>query len=472
MTPLKLPAAGELRGLDHAEAARRLAANGPNTLPGARAKSFLRIVRDVVTEPMFLMLLVAGGLYLALGDTAEAMFLLSAVFLVIGITLVQERKTQRALESLRDLSAPRALVLRQGEEVRIAGRDVVLGDLLVLHEGDRVAADAILIEGQLDANESLLTGEAVPVAKLPGADSGALFASTLITRGIGIAEVTATASATAVGRIGEALARTVEPRSGLQDASRRLIGNLTLAGLTLATLYFLLNWWWDEHALLDSLLASIALTMAILPEEIPVILTVFLALGAWRIAQRKVLTRRVPAVEALGAISVLAVDKTGTLTRNHMQVAELRLTDGQFRDEAATELPEVFHALVEFAMLATPADPFDPMEKAIQAFGHRWLEGTEHVHAEWSAEFEYGLSPEILAMTRVFPAGAPDRHLLATKGAPEAVIDLCHLPAEAAKRILAQVDAMAARGLRVLGVARGRWTGQVRPRSQHDFSFE
>ena len=472
MTPFRLPVGAELRGLDHAEAARRLAENGPNSLPGARAKSFLRIVRDVVTEPMFLMLLVAGGLYLALGDTAEAMFLLTAVFVVIGITLVQERKTQRALESLRDLSAPRALVLREGGEIRIAGRDVVCGDLLILHEGDRVAADAVLLEGQLDANESLLTGEAVPVAKLPGAENGALFASTLITRGIGIAEVTATAGNTAVGRIGEALARTVEPRSALQEASRRLIRDLTLAGFTLATLYFLLNWWWDGRALLDSLLASIALTMAILPEEIPVILTVFLALGAWRIAQRKVLTRRVPAVEALGAISVLAVDKTGTLTRNQMQVAELQTAHDVFRDEGATDLAEEFHALVEFAMLATPADPFDPMEKAIQSFGHRWLEGTEHVHAEWSAEFEYGLSPEILAMTRVFPSGAPDQHLLATKGAPEAVIDLCHLPADAASRILAQVEAMAARGLRVLGVARGRWTGQLRPRSQHDFSFE
>ena len=472
MTPFKAPAAAELRGLSHAEAARRLAADGPNSLPGTEPKSFLRIVREVVTEPMFLMLLVAGGLYLALGDMAEAIFLLSAVIIVIGITLVQERKTQRALESLRDLSSPRALVLREGEEVRIAGRDVVLGDLLVLHEGDRIAADAILREGQLDANESLLTGEAVPVSKLPGGERAVLFASTLVTRGIGIAEVTATAGATAVGRIGEALARTVEPRSGLQDASRRLIRNLTLAGLSLATLYFLLNWWWDGHALIDSLLASIALIMAILPEEIPVILTVFLALGAWRIAQRKVLTRRVPAVEALGAISVLAVDKTGTLTRNRMQVAELQLSDGQFRDEGASELPEDFHALVEFAMLATPADPFDPMEKAIQAFGQRWLEGTEHVHAEWSAEFEYGLSPQILAMTRVFPAGAPDRHLLATKGAPEAVIDLCHLPEDAARVILAQVEAMAERGLRVLGVARGRWTGLVRPRSQHDFSFE
>ncbi len=196
--------------------------------------------------------------------------------------------------------------------------------------------------------------------------------------------------------------------SGLQRASRRLIRNLTIGGLLLATAYALLGWLWDGHGLLESVLAGIALTMAILPEEIPVILTVFLALGAWRISKHKVLTRRVPAVEALGAISVLAVDKTGTLTQNRMQVAELRLVDGSCHDEDATELPEPFHALVEFAMLATPADPFDPMEKAIQQFGLHWLTDTEHVHAEWSPEFEYGLSPDILAMTRVFRGDARD----------------------------------------------------------------
>jgi Ca2+-transporting ATPase len=431
----------------------------------------LAIVGGVLTEPMFLMLLVAGGLYLALGDRAEAAFLLTFVFVVIGITLAQERKTQRALESLRELSAPRALVIRGGEEKRIPGREVVVGDLLVLHEGDRIAADAVLLDGHLDVNESLLTGEAVPVTKLPGEDTGQLFASTVATKGVGVAEVRAIASATAVGRIGQALADTVEPVSGLQQASRRLIRNLTVGGLLLAAAYALLGWLWDGHGLLQSVLAGIALTMAILPEEIPVILTVFLALGAWRISRHKVLTRRVPAVEALGAISVLAVDKTGTLTQNRMQVAELRLVDGSTHDQDAHELPEPFHALVEFAMLATPADPFDPMEKAIQQFGLHWLTDTEHVHAEWAPEFEYALSPEILAMTHVFRGDARGTHLLATKGAPEAVIDLCHLAATDAAAILRQVEGMAERGLRVLGVARGEWHGEAWPQSQHDFDF-
>ncbi len=462
----------QLTGLSPDEAARRLAEHGPNLLPGSTPKSLFAIVAGVLVEPMFLMLLVAGGLYLALGDRAEAAFLLFFVFVVIGITLAQERKTQRALESLRDLSAPRALVLRGGAEIRVAGRDVVVGDLLVLREGDRIAADAVLLEGHLDVDESLLTGESVPVTKLPGAASGRLSASTVATKGAGIAEVEAIASNTAVGKIGQALASTNEAVSGLQQSSRQLIRNLTIGGLLVAGAYCLINWLWNGQTFLESLLAGIALTMAILPEEIPVILTVFLALGAWRISKRRVLTRRVPAVEALGAISVLAVDKTGTLTQNRMRIAELSIADDAFRDDGAPELPESFHSLVEFAMLATPADPFDPMEKAIQAFGLHWLTGTEHVHAERSPEFEYALSPDILAMTLVYRGDVRTQFTLATKGAPEAVIDLCHLPAAELKRILAQVEQMAERGLRVLGVARGTWQGAQPPESQHDFDFE
>ena len=538
------------QGLSPAEAARRLAADGPNVLPGSAPKSSWAIVRDVLTEPMFLMLLAAGGIYLALGDRAEALFLLGFVFVVIGITLVQERKTQRALESLRDLSAPRALVIRDGQEQRIEGQSVVRGDLLVLHEGDRIAADAQLLQGQLEVDESLLTGEAVPVAKLPAAQDaqasasvgapaasagppqarptpsggsaahevasvgapaasagppqarpapsggsaahevasvGAmsmLFASTVVTRGVGVAQVQAIAANTAVGRIGADLAATTEPPSALQEGSRKLVRRLGAGALVLASTQVLLGWWWNGRPLLESLLSGIALAMAILPEEIPVILTVFLALGAWRISRQKVLTRRITAVEALGAITVLAVDKTGTLTVNRMAVAELATAQAHFTPEGAAELPEEFHRLAEFAMLATPADPFDPMEKAIQQFGHQWLEGTEHVHDGREPEFEYALSGEILAMTRVFAgsetAPSSDHWLLATKGAPEAVADLCHLDTARQGAIRQQVEAMAERGLRVLGVACGRWSGAsaapgadpLWPQSQHDFDFE
>lgn len=474
--PLDVP-----QGLTQAEAQQRLAQDGPNLLPGSAPKSNWAILREVLTEPMFLMLLVAGGIYLLLGDRAEAAFLLSFVFVVIGITLVQERRTQRALESLRDLSAPRALVLRDGQELRVPGRDVVCGDLLVLHEGDRIAADAQLLQGQLEVDESLLTGEAVPVAKLPGAGSAdaagqdRLCASTVVTRGVGLARVTAIGVHTEVGRIGTDLANTVEPPSRLQLGSRRLVHWLGLAALALALAQVLLAWGWNRQPALDSLLSGIALAMAILPEEIPVILTVFLALGAWRIAQRKVLTRRVTAVEALGAITVLAVDKTGTLTLNRMTVAELAVDGAGFVPDGAAELPEPFHRLAEFAMLATPGDPFDPMEKAIQRFGHHWLQGTEHVHDGELPTMEYPLSGDILAMTRVYSTQDGDQHLLATKGAPEAVADLCHLDEAQRHAIRQQVEAMAQRGLRVLGVACGRARhveGDAWPATQHDFDFE
>ena len=512
-TPVADTTADAHQGLGSAEAARRLAIDGPNALPGSAPRSAAALLWDVLTEPMLLMLLAAGGIYLALGDRGEALFLLSFVFVVIGITLAQEHKTQRALESLRDLSAPRALVMRDGQEQRIAGQDVVRGDLLILHEGDRIAADAQLIQGQLEVDESLLTGEAVPVTKLPAAQAdqataaaaaastappqskpapsggnaahtvasvGALFASTVVTRGVGLARVCATASHTAVGRLGADLATTAEPASALQQGSRTLVRRLGAIAVVLASAQVVLGWWWNGGALLDSLLSGIALAMAILPEEIPVILTVFLALGAWRISQQKVLTRRVTAVETLGAITVLAVDKTGTLTMNRMAVAELATANARFTPEDAHHLPETFHLLTEFAMLATPGDPFDPMEKAIQHFGHQWLAGTEHVHDGYESEFEYALSGDILAMTRVFASDEPDTHLLATKGAPEAVADLCHLGAAQRETIRRQVESMAERGLRVLGVARGRWKGPALapdqsppwPQSQHDFDFE
>ncbi len=470
-------------GLTRQQAADALAQDGPNALPGSEPRSLLRIALDVVREPMFLMLLAAGAIYLAIGDPGEAAFLLGSVFAVIGLALAQERKTQRALEALRDLSAPRALVIREGEEVRIASRDVVRGDLLVLHEGDRIAADAVLVDGQLRADESLLTGESATQDKLPGdaalpmgEPGGAeaspfLFAGTVVTGGVGLARVRATGATSAIGRIGVALARTVEVTSALQRSSRRIVGALAGAGLAVATGLVLLAWLWDGRSLLESLLLGIALAMAILPEEIPVVLTVFLALGAWRLSQQQVLTRRVTAVEALGGITVLAVDKTGTLTRNRMEVAELWVPGRDFRDRADAVLAEEFHALAEFALLATPQDPFDPMEKAIREFGLRHLRDTEHVHAGWQPEQQYPLTPEILAMTRVFALDAPDRHLLATKGAPEAVADLCHLDAAALDAIRAHVHGMAGRGLRVLGVAMGRWQGTDWPAGQHDFEF-
>ncbi len=473
-------------GLTSAQAAERLRSDGPNALPGAERMPLARMVAAVLLEPMILMLLGAGGIYLAIGNIGEALFLLVSVLGVVALTLIQEHRAQRALEALRDLSSPRALVIRDGREQRIASGEVVRGDLMVLHEGDRIAADGWLVEGQVSADESLLTGESMPSQKMPSepaperepaaatqAGDSALFAGTLVTKGVGLGVVTATGAASAMGRIGQALASTGESESHLQAASRRLVRGLAILGVVLAAALVLIAWLWDQRPLLESLLLGIALAMSILPEEIPVVLMVFLALGAWRLSRQNVLTRRLQAVEALGAITVLAVDKTGTLTQNRMRVAELLATGGDsFTVAAGTgELPEAFHDLVEFALLATPADPFDPMEKAIHSLAQDHLAGSTHVHGDWVPEQLYELSPEILAMTHVFEQGDASRHLLATKGAPEAVADLCHLGAAALEALRRDVEIMAGRGIRVLGVARGEWRGTPLPAGQHDFQF-
>ena len=325
-------------GLTDAQVQARLAADGFNELPRRRRRSPLRIVRDVLREPMLALLIAGGAVYLALGSREEALILLAFACLSVGITVVQEARTERVLEALRDLTSPRALVIRGGRRQRIAGREVVTGDLIVLSEGDRVPADARLITATgLTADESLLTGEAVPVRKRPGPGDGAarpggedlplVFSGSLIVSGSALAEVTATGPASEIGRIGASLDRLETATPHLQRQMRRLVGVFAAIGalvsLAVVLLYALLRGDW-----LEGVLAGIAVGMSMLPEEFPMVLAVFMAMGAWRISGARVLTRRASAIETLGAASVLCTDKTGTLTENRMTIAQMRLPDG------------------------------------------------------------------------------------------------------------------------------------------------
>jgi Ca2+-transporting ATPase len=475
-----------LTGLTAVEAARRLAAEGYNELPSARRRSLLTIALGVVREPMFLLLVACGTIYLLLGDVHEALTLLAFVFVVMGITLVQERKTERALEALRDLSSPRALVIRAGEHKRIAGREVVRGDLLVLAEGDRVPADSALLAGtSVSADESLLTGESVPVRKTPaqgtvaamgspgGDDLPFLFSGTMVVQGKGVAEVLTTGLSTEIGHVGKAPKSVSEETARVQRETGRVVTRVaTIAfalSLIVAVTYALSRGDW-----LNGFLVGITLAMGILPEELPVVLTIFLGLGAWRIAAKRVLTRRVPAVETLGATTVLCSDKTGTLTHNRMALARLAV-GGEVLDVGSLpyrEVPEVFHALLEFSMLASHRDPFDPMEQAIHRSALEVLARTEHLHSDWKLVAEYPLSRELLAMSRVWQSPDHERYVIAAKGAPEAIADLCHLAQPNADGLACQVEALASEGLRVLGVARAVFAHTGLPAIQHEFEFE
>lgn len=476
------------QGLSGTEAAARLAAEGPNELARQRRRSFAFVVLDVLREPMLLLLLAGGIIYLALGDFGEALMLIAFAGFSVVVTVVQESRSERALEALRDIASPRALVVRDGARRRVPGRDVVRGDLVVLSEGDRVPADGWVVENDgLALDESLLTGESVQVAKGLAADLGAetpprpggeglafVFSGTLVVRGAGLCRVAATGPRTEIGRIGQSLAllETQSPR--LYRETRRLIvlfaiGAVAITGMTVL-LYGLLRGSWLEAAL-----AGIALGMSMLPEEFPVVLTIFLAMGAMRMSRVRVLARRAAAIETLGSATILCTDKTGTLTENRMRVATLRLPDGQvFAHDGGAALPGRFGALAELGMLASAAEPFDPMEIAFHEVGRgQQAAGVPGRRgAGWERRHHYPLDSTLLAVTHVWNTGmAGDDHVIASKGAPEAIAELCGMGESERQALDEAVDAMAAQGLRVLGIAGARWLGTAFPDSPRGFDF-
>ncbi len=475
------------RGLSEAEAKARLAAEGFNELPRPDRRTPFRIILEVLREPMLALLLVAGGVYLVLGDLREALILMAFATLSVVITVVQEWRTEKVLEALRDLTSPRAVVIRDGERRRIAGREVVRGDFMVLSEGDRVPADARLVQSHdVQTDESLLTGESVPVRKIaaregagkaprPGGDDlSFVYSGSLVVRGAGIGEVTATGALSEIGRIGQSLGAVDLEPPRLQAQTRHIVRVYGMVGagvsLLAVILYGTLRGGW-----LDAILAGIALGMSMLPEEFPVVLTVFMAMGAWRISQARVLTRRAAAIETLGSATVLCTDKTGTLTQNRMTITELRLRSGErFRpgEVAAPFMPESFRAIAEFGVLSSAREPSDPMEKAFHALGRERLPDLDH-GADWALVREYGLRPDLLAMTHVWKRfGAGAELMIAAKGAPEGVAELCHLNEVDREALAKAVDVVAAEGMRVLAVARGSFKGTALPESQRDFDFE
>jgi len=467
-------------GLSEVEARQRFAQDGPNELPASKRRGALHLLRDVVAEPMFLLLVACGAIYMALGDRDEALMLLGFVVVVMGISFVQQRRSERSLEALRDLSSPRALVLRDGRARRIAGREVVRGDIVLLAEGDRVPCDMQLVEASnLAVDESLLTGESAPVDKraVPSregsVDASQVFSGTLVTRGTARGIVTATGGRGALGRIGRSLAGIASERTPIQRETQRIVKWVAAVGLALAS-GLAIAYWIVLGDCLRGLLAGLTLAMAILPEELPVVLTLFLGLGAWRLAREKVLARSIPAVELLGATTVLCVDKTGTLTVNRMAVQRLWSQAARYDSVQAGRAPlqEELHGVLEFAVLASHRRAFDPMESAIADAGRRLLADTDHLHADWTLVDDYPLSGEMLAMSRVWQSPDRSEWMIAAKGAPEAIVDLCHLDAARRQRIADEVAAMANDGLRVLGVAWARFDAQVLPGNQHDFDFE
>ena len=474
---------GKYKGLTANQAKEKLRTEGYNNLPSSKPKNFFFIALGVVKEPMFILLVACGTLYIVLGDMREGFMLLGFVFVIMGIEFFQEKKTEKALDALKDMASPRALVIRDGEETRIAGFEVVTDDIIVLQEGDRVPADATVLHSvNLLADESLLTGEPVPVRKndwdgvekiiQPGGDDlPFVYSGSMIVQGNGIARVTSIGINTEIGKIGKALESVKEEPTRLKQEMGSLVKKLTIIAAVLCILV-IVGYTLTRGSLVNGFLAGITLAMAMLPEEFPVILTVFMALGAWRMSKKKVLTRKPSAIETLGSATVLCTDKTGTLTQNKMTVTRLYNGKDFLTVAKANGFNSEFHEIIEYGILSSQTNPFDPMEKAITSMGDLYLKGTEHLHKNWEMIKEYPLSKELLAMSRVFSFKRTQEKIIATKGAPEAIFDLCHLDGKSKKHLSLAVEELAAGGLRVLGVAKAKINVKGLPEIQHDFTFD
>ncbi len=471
-------------GLSEQEVQDRLQQYGYNELPSAGASSLWKLAWRVVTQPMFLLLVACAVLYLFLGDLQEALVLSASVVIVMAIELVQERKTERALEALKNLSSPRALVIRDGNQVRVPGREVVPDDLIILAEGDRVPADSIVLENNLlNIDESLLTGESVSVPKrvwdgreepaAPGGDDlPFVYSGTLVVSGKGIAQVYAAGLDSELGKIGRSLQDVQEDETRLNRETGKLVRNFALFALFLCAVvvavFFL-----TRGRIIDAFLTGITLAMSILPEEFPVILTVFLALGAWRMSKRNVLTRHSQAIENLGSATVLCTDKTGTLTYNKMTVQQV-WTGSEPATLSGEEIAEGSDAncrILRCSVLACLRDPFDPMEKAIHAACSGADPSTYAELDDLVLVKEYPLSDSLRAMTNVWKRG-PERELeAAAKGSPEAVLSLCRLDSAESELWMQRVQQLASDGLRLLGVASASASEDALPESQSGFDF-
>lgn len=462
-----------IHGLTNNQAAEKIKIHGYNELPVTKSKNILGIAFEVIKEPMFLLLILCGVLYIILGDYKEGIILLSSIFIILFITFYQYQRTEKALDALKKLSSPRALVIRDNKEMRIPGIELVPEDIIIIHEGDRIPADGVLLESlNMSVDESILTGESVPIEKQAhfNKDEGKnlLYSGTLVVQGKGTAKVLTTGINTQMGKIGTSLQSIEQDETRLQKEMKILIRNLFIAGgiLSIAVVAF---YYYTRGNFIQSLLNGLASAMAILPEEFPVVLTVFLALGAWRLSKKNILTRKPSAIETLGSATVLCSDKTGTITQNRMEVAAVFAHNKFFYKNQFQENIIQIKDLINTAFHASTKDSIDPMEKAIGITYHDIVNNQKYTEKLIK---EYPLSKGLFAMTRVLQSKINKQFSVYSKGAPEAIFTLCKMNDQECTSYLSIVNQMAENGYRVIGVATSIFYNKNLPEIQQNFDFQ
>ncbi|HSN09372.1 MAG TPA: cation-translocating P-type ATPase [Hanamia sp.] len=462
----KLPI--DIKGLSNEQVLLSRKQHGENELDQSSKSPFIAALLDTLKEPMLILLFAAGILYLISGDKGDAIFMLSAIVLVSAISLYQDSRSRHALAALKQLSQPQTKVIRNGIISSIPSKEVVVDDSIIVEEGSMITADAeIIYSNDFTVNESILTGESFAVEKFVNEDNK-IFSGTLVTSGMAIARVTKVGNATELGRIGRSLKEIKEEETPLQLQIRNFVKKMAIIGLIVFLIVWVFNFF-QSRSLVNSLLKALTLAMSVLPEEIPVAFTTFMALGAWRLMKMGIIVKQTKTVETLGSATVICVDKTGTITENKMQLAGLYVFEKDHLFIDSQEDKKAVLDLISTAMWASEPLPFDPMEKALHE-AYKEIVPTDE-RPGYKMVHEYPLAGRPPMMTHLFENKTGNR-VIAAKGAAEKVLSVCELTKDEKAKIVSQEQALSAQGYRVLGVAHAFFPGNDFPKEQENFNFQ
>lgn len=442
--------------------------NEINSLEHQKKNHFLISVIEMIKEPMFLLLVAAAGIYYITEDYGDGIFMTAAIFLVAAISLFQEARSRNAIDALKKLTQPKSKVIRNGAVIEILSEEIVLGDIIQVEEGTFVPADAeILQSNDFSVNEAILTGESLSVFKSEASENQQVFQGTSVATGLAICEVTAIGNQTSLGKIGKSLDAIEEEKTPLQLQITNFVKKMSFIGLIIFAIVWGLNYF-HSKAVLDSLLKALTIAMSVIPEEIPVAFTTFMALGAWRLMKMGIITKQTKTVETLGSATVICTDKTGTITENKMSLAQLYLFDSDTIIEANLKLPPQAEEVLSYSMWSSEPIPFDTMEVAVhQAYAK--LESVDE-RPNYKLIHEYPLGGKPPMMTHIFE-DAHGKRIIAAKGAPEALMSVSNLSDAQQKQIAAAMEIMATEGYRVLGVGFAEFNGSDFPKTQQEFKF-
>lgn len=459
----------QIKGLTNAQVEQSRAQNGSNSLNYQNKNSFLSSVIEMVKEPMFLLLVTATSIYFITGDYGNGVFMAIAIALVSTISLYQESKSRNAIEALEKLSQPKSKVIRDGAIIEVSSEEIVIGDVIQTEEGTFIPADGIIIQSNdFSVNESILTGESLSIFKNENSEDKNVYQGTIVESGLAICEVTAIGNKTQLGKIGKSLDTIVEEKTPLQKQMENFVKKMSFVGLVIFAFVWIINFS-NSKDILDSLLKALTLAMSIIPEEIPVAFTTFMALGAWRLMKMGIIVKQIKTVETLGSSTVICTDKTGTITENKMSLAQWYILSSNTFFENSKELSNEEQELLSLSMWASEPIPFDAMEIALhEAYTESNIK-EERNH--FKLVHEYPLSGKPPMMTHVFENENGIR-IIAAKGAPEAIIACSELSEEQKQHILLAMEAMSNKGFRVLGVGTTKFYGTDYPKTQQEFLFK